>query len=297
MSIDKQVCADLVAQILPGAEVTSVARLTGGVSADVYRLDVCTPGGGDASLVLRVQGATHSGHAAGLEYRLLQALYLGGALVPEPLMVDDSGQLLADPFLVMRYVEGDTQIPVVEQSRRVNLMATALHDIHQFDVSALPQLPLRLDPLPEVFDYLPQGSQWQELRDCLHLMQNTVYTDKPKLLHGDFWPENLMWQQGEIAAVLDWEDAAIGDPLSDVACCCVELRYKFGKPAMQQFAQAYAKQQPLDPSRLALWQVYVAAAAQCYMGGWGLPAAQEAHMRAEALASIREAGAILLSLH
>jgi hypothetical protein len=46
---------------------------------------------------------------------------------------------------------------------------------------------------------------------------------------------------------------------------------------------------------LALWQVYVAAAAQHFMGDWGLAPALEAHMRREALASIQEAGVILMN--
>ena len=97
-----------------------------------------------------------------------------------------------------------------------------------------------------------------------------------------------------VAAILDWEDAAFGDPLSDVACCRVELRYKFGKASMQRFTEAYARDRVVDRERLALWQVYVAAAAQRFMGKWGLAPALEAHMRTEALASIREAGAALM---
>jgi aminoglycoside phosphotransferase (APT) family kinase protein len=37
------------------------------------------------------------------------------------------------------------------------------------------------------------------------------------LLHGDFWPGNALWRDGALVAILDWEDAAIGDPLADVA--------------------------------------------------------------------------------
>ena len=63
---------------------------------------------------------------------------------------------------------------------------------------------------------------------------------------------------------------------------------------MQQFTDAYARHRPIDDQRLALWQIYTAAAAQCFMGGWGLDAQLEAHMRREALASIREAGDALM---
>jgi hypothetical protein len=58
---------------------------------------------------------------------------------------------------------------------------------------------------------------------------------------------------------------------------------------MEHFTQAYAGHRPVNRPRLALWQVYVAAAAQRFMGEWGLPPAREAHMRREALASLREA--------
>ena len=54
-------------------------------------------------------------------------------------------------------------------------------------------------------------------------------------MHGDFWPENVVWNGAAIAGIIDWEDAAVGDPLSDVATARVELRYKFGAPSMQRF--------------------------------------------------------------
>jgi aminoglycoside phosphotransferase (APT) family kinase protein len=155
-------------------------------------------------------------------------------------------------------------------------------------------LPARNDPLPEVFEYLPEDPEWEDLRAHLQRLVDTAYVDTPNLLHGDFWPENLIWHEGVVVAILDWEDAALGDPLSDVACCRLELRYKFGKAGSQRFTQAYAGHRVLDHERLALWQVYVAAAAQRFMGEWRLAPALETHMRTEALASIREAGAVLM---
>ncbi|NIS35883.1 MAG: phosphotransferase, partial [Actinobacteria bacterium] len=37
------------------------------------------------------------------------------------------------------------------------------------------------------------------------------------LLHGDFWMGNVVWDGDEIAAVIDWEEACVGDPLADLA--------------------------------------------------------------------------------
>ncbi len=169
-------------------------------------------------------------------------------------------------------------------------MAEMLLKIHEIPTSDLPNLPARNDPLLEVFDYLPESPEWEDLRTHLRSRVDSAYVESPKLLHGDFWPENLLWQNGAVAAILDWEDAALGDPLLDVAACRVELRYKFGKAGMHRFTEAYARYQEVDRERLALWEVTVAAAALRFMGEWGLTPALEAHMRKEALASIREAG-------
>ncbi|MGI9333620.1 MAG: phosphotransferase family protein [Gammaproteobacteria bacterium] len=286
--------AGIVTRLFPGAELEAMVRLTGGVSADVHRLDLNLVDGRTTSLVLRAHGASHSGHSTELEYQLLQALYRGGVPVPEPLLVDVSGSLLADPFLVMAFVEGTSAVPAAQECQYIDAMADVLAKIHALPTADLPTLPARNDPLPEVFDYLPDGHEWDDLRAHLRSLADTAYVGSPMLLHGDFWPENLLWHNGAVAAILDWEDAALGDPLSDVACCRVELRYKFGKASMQHFTQAYARHRVVDRERLALWQVYVAAAAQRFMGEWGLAPALEAHMRTEALASIREAGTALM---
>jgi aminoglycoside phosphotransferase (APT) family kinase protein len=286
--------AAIVSRLFPGASLNAAVRLTGGVSADVHRLDLNLADGNTTSLVLRVHGASHSGHPAELEYQLMQALHRGGVPVPEPLLVDVSSDLLADPFLILGFVEGTSAIPPAQEDQYLDTMAEVLTMIHRLPTAELPALPARIDPLPEVLDYLPEGAEWEALRGHLRSLGDTAYAGLPKLLHGDFWPENLLWQNGAVAAILDWEDAALGDPLSDVACCRVELRYRFGKASMDRFTQAYARHQAVDLERLALWQVYVAAAAQRFMALWGLAPALEKHMRMEALESIREAGAALM---
>lgn len=286
--------ADIVARLFPRAEIERIVRLTGGVSADVHRLDLKLFNGSATSIVLRAHGATHSGHCAELEFQLIRILHQYGLLVPEPLLVDVSGSLLADPYLVFEFIEGSSKIPDRQVDQYIDLMADTLAQIHTVPTNVLPPLPTRNNPLAGVFDYLPKDYEWEDLLAHLHSLSGTEYLELPKLLHGDYWPENLLWRNGTIASILDWEDAAIGDPLSDVACCRLELRYKFGEMSMERFTLAYAKHRFIDLDRLALWQVYVAAAAQQFMGDWGLDSALEEHMRTVALASIREAGDTLM---
>ena len=80
--------ADIVTGLFPRAEIKRIVRLTGGVSADVHRLDLKLINGSATSIVLRAHGATHSGLSAELEFQLIKILHQSGLLVPEPLLVD-----------------------------------------------------------------------------------------------------------------------------------------------------------------------------------------------------------------
>jgi len=285
----------LIAHHFPGGRLAGIQRLTGGVSADVFCLDLLTSKAGPARFVLRIHGATHSGHDAALEFELLGALRDAGLKVPTPLRFDSGGGCLPDPYLVIEYIDGKSEIPPDHSRVYIERMATELAGIHAQAIDTLPALPVRIDPLPEVFEFLPSGEEWQTLTDTLEALPETAWHGEQVLLHGDFWPENLLWRDGDIVAVLDWEDAAIGDPMADLAGACVELRYLFGADVMARFTAAYACHRAIDEFRLALWQVYVAAAAQHFMRGWRLPRARETHMRKEALATIRDAAAVLVA--
>src|SRR5690606_20855011 len=59
------------------------------------------------------------------------------------------------------------------------------------------------------------------------------------LLHGDYWPGNVLWRAGRLAAVIDWEDAALGDPLADLAISRLDLLWIFGPEAMRAFTDRY----------------------------------------------------------
>ena len=292
-TIDEKGAADVVAVLAETAQLVAMTPLTGGVSANTYMLETSQADGASVRWVLREHGASHSGHSAKTEFALLKALHQQGFRVPEPLLCDVSHRLSAYDFIVMSYIEGGSNIPVESLDHCIAAMAEELWNIHCLPVEVLPNLPPRLNPVPEVFDYLPIGSEWSQLHARLRTLKDTGYQGRPCLLHGDYWPQNLLWQDGQIGGILDWEDAAIGDPLSDVAQASVELRYLFGPEGMQKFITAYSAHAAVDPQRLALWQIYVAAAAQHFMSDWGLEKSRENHMRRVALESIRNASAIL----
>ena len=85
-------------------------------------------------------------------------------------------------------------------------------------------------------------------------------------------------------AVIDWEDASLGDPLADLATARVELLCQYGDDAMERFTTAYLTMHaetigPLPLDSLPVWELYVSAAALASMGEWGLDPADEAYRR------------------
>ena len=286
-------------RLFPGARLRAARRLTGGVSAEVHALELETRGGHHRTVVVRqhLSGEWKSRRERGAEteYGLLRAVLAAGVPVPEPLLLDTSLRLLPRPFVAMSFIEGTTDVPADRLDAALDIMAAALARVHGVPADGLPDLPLRVNPLPELFDYLLETPDTRPLREHLGACTDSAYTGAPVLLHGDFWPGNLLWRNGQLAAILDWEDSALGDPLSDVASCRLELFWKHGPTAMHRFTRGYARERAVDARRLALWEVYVATAGAHFMGAWGLAPEREAEMRSKADAFVRRAAGVLLA--
>ena len=273
--------------------------MTGGVSCDVHALELETAEGDCRAVVVRQHRSrewkSRNEHGAETEYQLLRAVRRAGVPVPDPLLLDTSGSLLPRPFLVMEFVDGTPEVPADALEASLDVMGAALANVHAVPAQDLPALPARIDPLPEVFDYLADTPATSALREYLSRCTDSSYQSEPVLLHGDYWPGNLLWRDGGLVAILDWEDAALGDPLSDVASCRLELVWKYGPAAMRHFTRSYARERAIDTRRLALWEVYVASAGAHFMGAWSLEPEREAEMRRKAEAFVQDAAAILLT--
>ncbi len=277
-----------------GGRLLDRRPLTGGVSADVQALRIADPDGSPRRVVVRHHrlDGPHAvaPHVTGAECALLTLLAERGFPVPRPLLLDESCALLPGPFVVLPFVDGSTELTPAELPDALIQMAGFLARLHRVDIDlAPPGLPERLDPMPELLEYLPDDPRLSRARQ--RLQSDSPPPGVRSLLHGDFWAGNLMWRAGRLVAVLDWEDAAIGDPLCDVAGARVELAWKFGAAASAAFVGHYAAATgtPLDDRALARWELYVASAGMAYMGGWGLEPALEAHMRRSHMACVLDA--------
>ncbi|MEC9345599.1 MAG: phosphotransferase family protein [Pseudomonadota bacterium] len=165
---------------------------------------------------------------------LLRALHAAGVRVPPVVMAQESEDWFSVPFVMTRKLPGRTMIiwePGDEFRTRPGLIregwltsAAALADIHRFDWQAhLPdwEKPRDLDaeiarwrPILEKTDEPDWIAAGLEVADMI--AASTPPPSPVGLLHGDFQPGNVLFDQGEIVAFLDWELAGIGPQLLDI---------------------------------------------------------------------------------
>ena len=68
-------------------------------------------------------------------------------------------------------------------------------------------------------------------------------------------------------AVIDWEDAALGDPLIDLAQSRAEIVWIFGFAAMEIFTRAYQSLMDLDYRDLPYWDLCAVLRVLRFVGG------------------------------
>jgi aminoglycoside phosphotransferase (APT) family kinase protein len=275
-----------VAALEPGGRLVGRRELTGGVSANVIGLDIETADGAGRRVVFRQHRADFKQHdhtVTEKEYRVLVALHRHGLAVPEPYLYDDSAAVTA-PYLLIEWVDGTTDLAAEDLPAALDEMARFLVGLHALDVEALHvgELAPIEDPRAAVAAYLPPTDTGRRAEAQL-AASAVAARNRPVLLHGDYWPGNVMWQGGRLAAVIDWEDACLGDPLADLATARVELLCRHGAAAMDRFTARYLAASDgaggLQLDALPLWELYVSAAALATMGEWGLEPAAEARRR------------------
>lgn len=232
-------------------------------------------------LTVRRHGATdlsRNPQIATDEFRLLQLLASAGLPAPTPRYLDSIGELFSTPCVVLEYVEGEPAPAAVDKTELVIELARVLAEIHRVgstaDVSFLPEREL-------ADTTVLKSAEERRIRDVLESARPLAQRNGPVLLHGDFWPGNTLWKGGRLAAVIDWEDAAIGDPLADVANARLELLWALGLEAMDDFTRRYESNAAgVDFSDLPYWDLWADLRLAGRTAEWGLDDVTEKALRA-----------------
>ncbi len=241
---------------------------------------------GSASWVVRRPPLGHvlaTAHDMAREYRVMTALRDTAVPVPRThLLCEDTG-VLGAPFYVMEYVAG-TPMRTADQMSALGAegtravaesLITTLGDLHAVDPAGVG---LGDFGRPEGF-LERQVRRWRRQLDAsrsrdipgiddLHekLARTLPEQAAPAIVHGDYRLDNvLVTAGGDISAVLDWEMAALGDPLVDLGLMLVYQRRPVeggaraataaeGYPSPEELVALYARATGRDVSRLG-WYV------------------------------------------
>jgi aminoglycoside phosphotransferase (APT) family kinase protein len=192
---------------------------------------------------------------AAQEFRVLERLQTAGLPVQTPVYLDAPTDDHPHPFFVVKYIEGRPETNPVAVSDYLERYAQQLAEIHKVTGVDLSFLPCqdrgfgdrRPNPNAELRE--------TEIRDALESMPPKTRSNTPVLRHGDFWPGNVLWRDGEIVGVIDWEECLIGEPLADVAICRLDLLWILGFEATEEFTDRYRQHMNLDWSDLPCWDL------------------------------------------
>lgn len=286
--MDANKFGQLAQKIAPQCKLLDICELTGGVSARVTVLTVLQPDGKTKKMVVREYGTAdpqRNSMIAADEFRLLRILQTAGLPVPMPYYFDQSGSIFPTPYIVIEYIEGGTEFAPSSLAGFIRQLAAHLVKIHSID-GRNPDLGFLPDQNQK---YSERSREWStklqatfDESQVWHVLEQTWPLPQPNpsvLLHGDFWPGNILWREDRIVAIVDWEDAAIGDPLADVANARLEILWAFGLDAMHSFTRHYRSLTNINFTNLAYWDLRVALHTASKLGGWGLDDATERAMR------------------
>jgi aminoglycoside phosphotransferase (APT) family kinase protein len=276
-TLAEPVAQELIDQILPGGTVSSIHVVTGDFYNRLFYLDAHSAAGKEQHYVVKLyQGNRDYGiQQSRVEYQALCWLYQHGRPVPEPLFLDDSGQVLGGPGVVTRFMPGSPLVAPPYPANWGRQMALTLASIHAYPYDASLQSFLldanhtalwfrKSGSIPNWLSAYPDGLLiWETIEFLLASTEKTP----PKLINLDFWSGNVLCVEERIVTVLDWGEAGYGDPGIDVAYCLMDFVLSgLDQPAIE-FLSAYTSSAG-PVANLALWKLAAAVRPIYLPEGW-----------------------------
>jgi aminoglycoside phosphotransferase (APT) family kinase protein len=269
----------------------SVTPMAGGGSCEVFSLER-----GRSRWVLRRaprHASSSTAHDVLREFRILDAIKDAAVSIARPVVACDDADVFGAPFYVMEHIDGRPILQRVPEAwavapethgRALEELIDALVAIHAVDWRAC-----GLTDMAPAADYLArQLARWltqldsyggrdlpaaRRISDWLDAHRPT---DRPSALcHGDYKLDNVLFAPEappRLLAVVDWEMAAIGDPLVDLAWALIfhpgpegTMRLGMAKepvfdiahlPDRAQLVDRYATRSGRDTSTIGWYDVF-----------------------------------------
>lgn len=259
----------LLEKLTPGSKVSALQPLLGSFSNSTFLVDIDSAFGVRSRIVVRryaVFGDYDRGEKARREYRTLELLKAHAVPAPKPLFLDVEGSTLGRPGIITSFMNGKQVAAPKDPSAWTSELAAVLSRIHSIscekneadfllDANSEATWFLRSDGVPDYMQAHPDGpAVWNALRNLAQGLRRV----EPRLVHIDYQPGNILWEGEHISAVLDWEEAALGDAGIDVAYLCTQLATQFSQELAVEFLRNYETAIGKRVENLEFWELAAA---------------------------------------
>jgi aminoglycoside phosphotransferase (APT) family kinase protein len=274
---------------MAGVERMTVRQFQGGQSNPTFLLE-----GAAEKWVLRKKPPgllLPSAHQVEREFRIINALHGSTIPVPRAVLLCEDASVIGTPFYVMEFISGRVfdrpdleALTVEERPAAYDSLNETLAALHQIDWSSM-----GLGDFGRSQNYLTrQVERWSRqykasivgegdalMADVSRWLQDNMPDEgATTIVHGDFRIGNMLYAPDfpQVAAVLDWELSTLGDPISDLAYCCLPYHLPaglagvrglkgldliaLGIPTEEVFLAAYCRR--TGRQSIAGWSFYVA---------------------------------------
>ncbi|MFC7622093.1 phosphotransferase family protein [Microlunatus sp. GCM10028923] len=262
---------NMLAEVANQAEVTKVERLHGGLATTTFGVDTTS-----GSFVVKIFRPTDD--RAPMEWERLNFAQRVDVPVPEPIRLDADGRWFGSPALVMTRLSGHGNVHPPDLDHWLQQIAHALATVHATDTADAsgPLLPpdhwgnRELDRLQGPSNSALVHRALEALRQ--HRPDPTAGTT---LMHGDYHPGNLLWRDGMLTGVIDWNGARLGSRWFDLAYCRADVAALFGLPAARRLTSHYVASSGATPTNLPVFDLMCGVAARRWAGKLWLPGYQQ----------------------
>lgn len=254
--------------LAPGSRLQAITPLPGSFSNSTHLVEALNTHQAPFLFVIRRYaqfGSYDRSEKARREYSTLALLQAHGIPVPIPLYLDEQGAILGTPGIVISFVPGKQVVNPTDPMRWARTLAMTLARIHAIGCQQPAECLLDGNSEAIWFAHSDEMSDtllahedgpliWKLVRELRTHLRPVPAT----LVHVDYWPGNILWQEEHISAVIDWEEAACGDPGYDVAYGYMNIYLLGLENAAREFLAVYEGEAGHRVENLGFWELAAA---------------------------------------
>ena len=255
----------IVHAISPDLRLLSSTPAAAAFTNSVHILRCVSLAGNEVRLAVKRMTDDPDPERAAADFHGLRIARKHGVPAPEPLYLDETGELLGIPGIMSGFIEGE-QISRPEDARAwavdIARMLLRVHDVrpsvedrsHIYDGRWMGLYFLR-DSWPDTMAGHPLTAP---IFEAVLELRTSLRRVRPVFLHMDYWPGNILWSRGRISGLVDWDAASHGDPALDVGYFRMNMYLRGIKEAAGIFLDYYESESgPVE--NLGFWELACAA--------------------------------------